>query len=104
MRNTLMIIVTVLSCTLVSTSTRADDGMSMPSSMNELVNWHLDRGACGTWIETGVTEKMWVGIPAGLSYTNTNIMWYEPDTEQLFHSHHMITDDGRVISTGSGRQ
>ena len=97
-----MIIVTVLSCTLFSTSTRAEDAMSMPSSMNEFVNWHLDRGACGTWIERGVTEKMWVGIPAGLTYTNTNIMWYEPDTEQLFHSHHMVTDDGRVISTGSG--
>lgn len=80
----------------------ADDHASLPASMTEFVNWHLDRGACGTWIESGVTKKMWVGVPAGLEYTNTNIMWYEPDTEQLFHSHHMVTEDGRVISTGAG--
>ena len=101
MRNT-CITVSVLSCMLLSTSVHADDEMIMPSSMQEFVNWQLDHGACGTWVETGVTEKMWVGIPAGLSYTNTNMMWYEPATEQLFHSHHMVTDDGRVISTGAG--
>ena len=95
-------IVTVLLCAVVVLPAHADDHASTPSSMNEFVNWHLDRGACGTWVETGVTEKMWVGVPAGLKYTNTNMMWYEPRTEQLFHSHHMVTDDGRVISTGAG--
>ena len=98
----IMTMLAILCCTILPLSARADDGMSMPSSMNEFVNWHLDRGACGTWVETGVTKKMWVGVPAGLKYTNTNMMWYEPETEQLFHSHHMVTDDGRVISTGSG--
>ena len=99
---TLVTVLAVLSCAILPLSARADDGMTMPSSMNEFVNWHLDRGACGSWVETGVTKKMWVGVPEGLKYTNTNMMWYEPETEQLFHSHHMVTDDGRVISTGSG--
>tara|TARA_Y100000589_G_scaffold282021_3_gene279305 strand:- start:7789 stop:8817 length:1029 start_codon:yes stop_codon:yes gene_type:complete len=102
MRNVLHIIAIVLSCTIFTNFTHADDGMKMPSSMDEFVNWHLDRGACGTWVETGVTKEMWVGIPAGLTYTGTNTMRYEPGTGQLVHSYHMVTNDGRVISTGCG--
>ena len=101
MRNAFLIIVTVLSCTLFTNFSHADDGMKMPASMEEFVNWHLDRGACGTWVETGVTEAMWTGIPAGLRYTSTTNMWYEPETGQLLRSHHWVTDDGRVLSTGA---
>ena len=74
---------------------------STPDSMNEFINWHLDRGACGTWSDVGVTEDMWVGIPAGLKVTNTQHTRYDVATQQLFNSHHMATEDGKVISTGS---
>ena len=74
---------------------------STPDSMNEFINWHLDRGACGTWSDVGVTEDMWVGIPAGLKVTNTQYTRYDVATQQLFNSHHMATEDGKVISTGS---
>jgi len=74
---------------------------SLPDSMNQFINWNLDHGACGTWSEEGVTEAMWVGIPAGLKVKTTHTTWYDVPTQQLFNSHHMATEDGRVISTGS---
>ena len=76
--------------------------MTMPSTMEEFVNWHLDRGAFGTWNQSGVTKDMWVGIPAGLSYTNTNTLRYDPKTSRIFSTYEMITEDGLVISTGVG--
>jgi hypothetical protein len=69
--------------------------------MEEFVNWHLDHGACGSWSDVGVTKDMWVGIPAGIKVTNTHKTWYDVPTQQLINSHHMVTEDGRVISTGS---
>ena len=101
MHTFITMIMSITTITL-ATSVAPAQSMSMPKSMNEFVNWQLDRGACGTWIETGVTKQMWVGIPSGLKYTSTEMMWYEPYTQQLFHSHHMVTEDGRVISTGAG--
>ena len=76
--------------------------MSMPKSMNEFVNWHLDRGATGTWLENGVTKDMWVGIPEGIPYTSTNTMLYAPEGNTLYFSHRMVTLDGQTISTGVG--
>ena len=86
------------SATATAVSTEA---AALPGSMNEFVNWNLDRGVCGTWSDTGVTEAMWVGIPAGLKVVNTHRTWYDVGTNQLYNSHHMATEDGRVISTGS---
>ena len=43
------------SATATATSTEA---AALPGSMNEFVNWNLDRGVCGTWSDTGVTEAM----------------------------------------------
>ena len=81
--------------------TESDAASAMPSSMLEFINWSLDRGACGSWTNTGVTEDMWEGVPAGIEVTNTHTTWYDVPTQQLFNSHHMETADGRVISTGS---
>ncbi len=78
------------------------DDMTMPSTMEEFVNWHLDRGAFGTWNQSGVTKDMWVGIPAGISYTNKNTLRYDPTSNQIFFNHEMITADGQVLSTGVG--
>ena len=76
--------------------------LAMPQSMNEFVNWHLDRGATGTWVDNGVTKEMWVGIPAGIRYTSTNTLIYSPEDQTLYHSQRMVTENGRVISTGTG--
>ena len=75
--------------------------ISNPSSMIEFINWHLDRGACGSWTSTSVTEEMWVGVPAGIPVTNTHTTWYDAGSEQIFNSHRMVTDGGKVISTGT---
>ena len=77
------------------------ENASNPESMNAFINWNLDRGVCGTWSDVGVTEAMWVGIPAGLKVTTTENTWYDVASQQLFKSHHMATEDGRVISTGT---
>ena len=44
-----------LSATATAVSTEV---AALPGSMNEFVNWNLDRGVCGTWSDTGVTEAM----------------------------------------------
>ncbi len=85
----------------VSASAFPVDATSLPASMEEFVHWHLDLGACGTWTDVGVTEDMWVGIPAGIEVTNTQKTWYDVPTGELYNSHHMATEDGRVVSTGS---
>ena len=95
----------ILACPVVveaaSSAETAGRDAAMPESMGEFVNWQLDHGACGSWTESGVTQDLWVGIPAGLPYTATETMRYSPDTEQLLVSHHMITSEGRVLSTGA---
>ncbi|MCH2134190.1 MAG: hypothetical protein MK116_10610 [Phycisphaerales bacterium] len=98
---TSIVVIALISLTGTGQVASAQD-MAMPKSMNEFVNWHLDRGACGNWLEAGVTKDMWVGIPAGISYTNTNNLRYDPASDQLFHTHHMVTSNGDVLSTGSG--
>lgn len=75
---------------------------SMPGSMREFVNWQLDHGACGSWTKSGVTQDLWAGVPAGLSFTSSETMRYSPETDQLLVSHHMVTSEGRVLSTGTG--
>ena len=80
--------------------TKGVEKASTPNSMNEFINWHLDRGACGTWSDVGVTEDMWVGIPAFFYSSKRQHTRYDIATQQLFNSHHMATEDGKVISTG----
>lgn len=76
--------------------------MAMPASMNDLLNWYLDSGRLGDWTTSGVTEAMWVGIPAGLKYTETGSVRISSDGTRILTTYMMMTEDGRVISTGSG--
>ena len=87
---------------MIMPNTASAQTLTMPKSMNEFVNWHLDHGVTGTWVNAGVTKDMWVGIPAGLPYTSTNTMVYSPEAETLYNSQQMVTDDGRIMSTGVG--
>ena len=92
--------------TLSAASLHAQDDkageMTMPKSMNDFVNWHVDNAKFGDWTETGVTKDMWVGIPAGLAYTSTMSITLSDDRTRILRNYMMATDDGRVISTGSG--
>ena len=80
---------------------KAKTDMVLPKSMDELINWHLDNGDFGTWSESGVTEAMWVGIPAGLPYSTITTKTISEDGTRILSNYRMATDDGRVISIGS---
>ena len=102
MKNIAIGVVAAASLTLTARSAEnSRETESLPVSMVEFVNWHLDHGACGTWTDNGVTKDMWVGIPAGLQVVTTSKTWYDVPTGQLYSSHHMATEDGRMISTGA---
>ena len=75
--------------------------LTMPKSMDELLKFHLAGSDFGTWEATGVTKDMWVGIPAGLKYTNQRTMKLGEDGKTIVGSYLMQTEDGQVISTGS---
>lgn len=96
--------VTIAAASLHAQDDKADkaDEMIMPKSMDEFVNWHFDNAKFGDWTETGVTKDMWVGIPAGLDYTSTMSITLSDDRTRILRNYMMATDDGRVVSTGSG--
>ena len=75
---------------------------SLPASMEDFVNWNLDRGVCGQWQTSGVTKDMWVGVPSGLEYTHTMTTRFDVDTGRIVDHGQMQTEDGTIISTGSG--
>ena len=102
-RNTLSL-TTVCSLMLLTLAVMVPSALAqtMPKSMDEFVNWHLDRGVTGTWVHEGVTKDMWVGIPAGINFTGTNSAVYSPESETLYHSQRMVTEDDRLISSGVG--
>ena len=75
---------------------------SLPASMEDFVNWNLDRGVCGQWQTSGVTKDMWVGVPSGLEYTHTMTTRFDVDTGRIVDHGQMQAEDGTIISTGSG--
>jgi hypothetical protein len=102
LKNVLLGLVAVAVLTLpLHAQGKAKTEMVMPKSMDELINWHLDHGDFGTWSESGVTEAMWVGIPAGLPYSTVTTKMLSPDGTRILSNYRMATDDGRVISVGS---
>jgi hypothetical protein len=76
--------------------------MAMPGSMDEFINWHIDKSKFGDWSVTGTTKDMWVGIPAGIAYTETSSVTLSDDRTRIIRSYMMSTEDGKVISVGSG--
>ena len=102
LKNVLLGLVAVAIATLpLHAQDTAKTEMVMPKSMTELINWHFDHGDFGTWSESGVTEAMWVGIPAGIPYSTITTKMLSPDGTRILSNYRMATDDGRVISVGS---
>lgn len=101
MKSTLLLCTSVFVAGSISENCLGESA-SLPSSMEEFVNWNLDRGACGQWQSSGVTEDMWVGIPSGLDYTHTMSCRFDVDTGRLVDHGQMQAEDGTIISTGSG--
>ena len=75
---------------------------SLPSSWEDFATRYAMQGHLGIWTVKGETKDMWVGIPAGLKYTETSRESFAGDGRSIFGSYSMILDDGTVISTGTG--
>ena len=64
---------------------------------------HAQRiGSFGEWTTDAVAKDMWVGIPAGIKYTATEESRLSEDGTRVIGSYIWKTEDGRVISIGSG--
>lgn len=87
-----IVLLTLAALPLQAQGTAKTD-LVMPKSMDELINWHLDHGDFGTWSESGVTEAMWVGIPAGLPYSTVTTKAVSPDGTRILSNYRMATDD-----------
>jgi hypothetical protein len=77
---------------------------ALPKSWEEFVEFHYNCGALGTFATEGETQDMWVGIDAGQKYTATYSLSISDDQSTIYSSHRMATENGDVISIGSGLQ
>ena len=104
----LVICVSLTASLVASTATateprqHAESDLSMPTSMKEFIEHHIDADDFGIWMKRGVTQEMWAGLPSGLKYTERSETRLSDDGTYILDSYMMTTDDGKVISTGSG--
>ena len=71
------------------------------SIWDDYVHNYEASGMFGRWISEDVTEDMWVGIPAGLKYTQVSENMLSPDGTRIIDSYIMSTEEGHVISAGA---
>jgi hypothetical protein len=97
-----MIRATIIAAGVAVLTCAAPVSAQLPSSWQEFVDFHVQGGDLGTWTGGGKTEAMWEGIPAGLEYTFVEEQTLTDDGRTMQRHHMMRTEDGRVISVGSG--
>ena len=71
------------------------------SIWDDYVHNYEASGMFGRWISEDVTEDMWVGIPAGLKYTQVSENMLSPDGTRIIDSYIMSTEEGHIISAGA---
>ena len=76
--------------------------LKTPSSWEQYLDSVVESGDIGTWRATGVTKDLWVGIPAGLRFVSNETTDISHDKKKLLIAHEMITEDGKMLSIGSG--
>ena len=76
--------------------------LKKPSSWNQYLDSVVESGDLGTWTATGVTKDLWVGIPAGIRYVSNETKDISHDKKKLLMAHEYITEDGKMLSIGSG--
>ena len=97
----------VLICllTFVNIAVIAQDeipNLKKPSSWNQYLDSVVESGDLGTWRASGVTKDLWVGIPAGIRYVSNETIDISHDKKKLLMAHEYITEDGKMLSIGSG--
>lgn len=80
----------------------AESDLRMPKSMEEFITHQIDGNDFGIWVKSGVTQEMWAGLPAGMKYTERSESRLSEDGTYIIDNYMMTTEDGKVISTGSG--
>ena len=78
--------------------------LKLSKSWKEYVSMKRKQKAFGIWSYTGKTTDIWEGIPAGLEYTHTGTTQMSADGSKILVSHVMETNDGTILSTGSGME
>ena len=78
--------------------------LKLSKSWKEYVSMKRKQKAFGIWSYTGKTTDIWEGIPAGLEYTHTGTTQMSADGSKVLVSHVMKTNDGTILSTGSGME
>ncbi len=76
--------------------------LKKPSSWNQYLDSVIESGDLGTWRASGVTKDLWVGIPAGVRFVSNETIDISHDKKKLLIAHEMITEDGKMLSIGSG--
>jgi hypothetical protein len=76
--------------------------LKTPSSWKQYLDSVVESGDIGTWTATGVTKDLWVGIPAGIRYVSNETIDISHDKKKLLMAHEYITEDGKMLSIGSG--
>ncbi len=104
MKNTFLLIGICLSALICIPAAAQDEipNLKKPSSWNQYLDSVVESGDIGTWTATGVTKDLWVGIPAGVKYINNSTIDISDDKKKLLIGHEMVTEDGKMLSIGSG--
>ena len=96
---------TICLLTFVNMAIIAQDeipNLKTPSSWEQYLDSVVESGDIGTWRATGVTKDLWVGIPAGVRFVSNETTDISHDKKKLLIAHEMITEDGKMLSIGSG--
>ena len=81
---------------------KASSQSGTPASWEEWRDYRQRGGDLGSWVAKGKTEAIWEGIPAGLEYQETTTWEIINGGGRIRRSHQMVTEDGTIISVGSG--
>jgi len=105
MKNTMKLITTLLLIGSLNVVLIAKDEISnlkLPETWAEYLDTVIKSGDLGTWSAAGITKDLWVGIPAGIRYVNNETIDISDDRKKILLSHEMVTEDGKMLSVGSG--
>jgi hypothetical protein len=78
--------------------------LKLPTSWKEYLSMKRKQKAFGVWSYTGKTTDIWEGIPEGLEYSHTHTTQMSADGSKILNSHVMKTNNGTILSTGSGME
>jgi hypothetical protein len=106
MKNIVSTIALLLSVSILSANHHKEEesNLKLPTSWKEYISLKKKQKSFGIWSYTGKTSGMWEGIPKGLEYSHTRTAQMSADGSKILNSHVMKTNDGAILSIGSGME